>query len=144
MKTCTKCGKEKALDQFSQKKSGRIASCCKSCKNEYNKTWYQKNREAQISRTNKNRDKYYERNRQFIRQLKSQPCTDCGKKFHFAAMHFDHLRDKKFNISDGSSRAMNLDKLKKEIAKCEVVCANCHAVRTYTRLCSSVDRASAS
>jgi len=55
---------------------------------------------------------------------------DCGKRWHFCAMDFDHVRGKKlFEINDASCRA--LQKVKDEIAKCDVVCANCHRIRTY-------------
>lgn len=44
-------------------------------------------------------------------------------------MDFDHLGDKKFAV--GSSISYTLDAVREEIAKCEVVCANCHRERTY-------------
>jgi len=61
-------------------------------------------------------------------------CADCGFTGHPAALHFDHLPEfeKRRNLSKmtrGYSRANVLA----EIAKCEVVCANCHAIRTWTR-----------
>lgn len=71
-------------------------------------------------------------NRKHIRRIKTiTPCTDCKKFYPYYVMHFDHLRDKKFDI--GSSDKVSFDKLLAEIAKCEVVCANCHAQRTHTR-----------
>lgn len=66
-----------------------------------------------------------------IRELKDKPCVDCGGRFHFSAMQFDHVRGtKSFNISRASRSVKNL---MLEAEKCEVVCANCHAVRTYKR-----------
>lgn len=67
-----------------------------------------------------------------IRLLKSNPCTDCGGSFHYSAMDFDHPEDNKsFEIADfgGSS----WDKIQTEIDKCELVCSNCHRVRTWKR-----------
>jgi hypothetical protein len=61
-------------------------------------------------------------------------CTDCGYKAHAQALDFDHLPDfeKRFTISGGvTSRSM--DDLVEEISRCEVVCANCHRVRTAAR-----------
>ena len=46
-------------------------------------------------------------------------------------MHFDHLRDKKFNI--GAKSSLSINKIINEINKCEIVCANRHAERTYKR-----------
>lgn len=64
--------------------------------------------------------------------LKSKPCTDCGSSFNPWQMHWDHLRDKEFNISSGMFR-YSWERVLLEIAKCELVCANCHADRTYKR-----------
>ena len=57
---------------------------------------------------------------------------DCGYNLHPRALQYDHVRDiKLFNISDGWRYP--LSKRMEEIAKCEVVCANCHAIRTSER-----------
>lgn len=61
-------------------------------------------------------------------------CVDCGYNAHHSALDFDHLpgTEKKFPIMrDGLTR--NLESLMNEVAKCEVVCANCHRVRTWRR-----------
>ena len=68
-----------------------------------------------------------------MRALKeSTPCADCGKYYRYYVMHFDHLGDKKFNISYRSA-SYGSALLADEIEKCEIVCANCHAERTYQR-----------
>lgn len=70
--------------------------------------------------------------RQYINKLKGAPCTDCGETFHPDAMEFDHVRGEKWrNISRLTSASV--DTIRKEIAKCDLVCANCHRVRTATR-----------
>lgn len=52
-------------------------------------------------------------------------------------MQFDHLpgskHAKEFKLGLRSSN-VSVSKVLVEIAKCEVVCANCHAERTYQRL----------
>lgn len=58
-------------------------------------------------------------------------CADCGYNIHPEALEFDHLGDKEFSISSG--RRYGLDRLMAEIDKCDVVCANCHRVRTADR-----------
>jgi hypothetical protein len=70
--------------------------------------------------------------KEFVRSKKDVPCTDCGIKYPFYVMQFDHLSDKSFQIGNGT-RSGSLSKLQSEIDKCEVVCANCHAERTYRR-----------
>lgn len=70
----------------------------------------------------------------YLKQKTGKPCTDCGGTFHPVAMEWDHLdRDRKRAnvsrlVSHGSLRA-----LQEEMSKCELVCANCHAVRTFER-----------
>lgn len=70
--------------------------------------------------------------RDLIRNLKSKPCTDCGSMFHPICMDFDHTKGEKlFNITAGARRPLSV--LMAEIEKCEVVCANCHRLRTLNR-----------
>jgi hypothetical protein len=69
----------------------------------------------------------------FLRDLRGRPCQDCGGTFPWWLMDFDHRdpRDKKFSISAGRVLLKPRGALLEEIAKCDIVCANCHAVRTY-------------
>jgi len=88
-----------------------------------------------------NKDRYLERNRHYrqliqdyVRKLKeTSPCADCELNYPYYVMDFDHLEDKINSISflSGSGR---IGALKKEIKKCEIVCANCHRQRTHDRL----------
>lgn len=66
----------------------------------------------------------------WVNTQKDKPCADCKKKYPHYVMHFDHLGNKEFGISDYKNR-YSIKRLQKEINKCEVVCANCHAIRTY-------------
>ena len=61
-------------------------------------------------------------------------CADCGFNKHPAALEFDHMPGsmKLFNISEQIGNKSR-EVLWAEIAKCEVVCANCHAIRTADR-----------
>ncbi len=89
----------------------------------------------------KNRQMYYERNernrlarRAVIDQHKAKPCADCGEQYPPYVMDFDHLEsvDKVGNIATYWQR-WGMAKLLAEIAKCEVVCSNCHRERTHRR-----------
>lgn len=73
-------------------------------------------------------------NTKFIHDLKeATPCKDCGKKFPHYVMEFDHVRgQKRFGISFGC-RNYSLDVIRTEMKKCELVCANCHRERTFSR-----------
>ncbi len=73
-----------------------------------------------------------DKRRQLIIKLKSVPCADCGKKYPYFVMDFDH-RDpsqKLFTVSAMGTRSIKI--LLREIAKCDIVCANCHRIRSWT------------
>jgi hypothetical protein len=84
------------------------------------------------------RDRYRVRNMAFVTEAKAKPCRDCGVQYPPVAMDFDHVRGQK--VADLSTLVVgsSLDRIREEIAKCEVVCANCHRIRTASRLYSSV------
>ena len=64
---------------------------------------------------------------------KDNPCSDCGEKFPPVAMDFDHLHDKKVSISALVRLNPTQNRLTEEISKCELVCSNCHRIRTNAR-----------
>ncbi len=68
-----------------------------------------------------------------IRESKDKPCMDCGKTYGYWVMQFDHREPKlkEFNIAAWNKH--NLEDIRIEIAKCDVVCANCHMDRTHMR-----------
>lgn len=72
--------------------------------------------------------------RQHLEKVKSEtPCEDCEIQYPHYIMDFDHVRGvKKFNVSQ-LSKVKSMEALLEEIAKCEVVCANCHRHRTSVR-----------
>jgi len=76
-----------------------------------------------------------ERNKRIIREFKNVPCADCRKRYPFYVMDFDHVRGKKeCGIANFVTRkGCSVEKLLEEIAKCDVVCANCHRKRTHKR-----------
>lgn len=76
-----------------------------------------------------------ERNYAYANEAKDVPCADCGERFPTVCMDFDHLPgfEKVANISSLVQRPVSLERLVAEIAKCDVVCANCHRIRTADR-----------
>lgn len=73
------------------------------------------------------------RRKQVIDYKLAKGCTDCGYNEDAWALEFDHLGNKAFIISR-HIQSYSWDKLKLEIDKCEVVCANCHRIRTKRRM----------
>jgi len=61
-------------------------------------------------------------------------CVDCGIT-DIRVLEFDHVRGEKIDtITSMVRRGLSVDVLVAEIAKCEVRCANCHALATISRL----------
>lgn len=71
--------------------------------------------------------------REFINTFKSKPCMDCGGSFPPHVMDFDHVRGEKVS-NIGEMGNYSFDSIKEEISKCDLICANCHRIRTYNRL----------
>jgi hypothetical protein len=83
-------------------------------------------------RYRKNARAFYINRMKLIASWKAGPCEDCGKTFPPECMQFDHVRgDKLFEI--GRSVCIALHRVLTEVKKCDLVCANCHAIRTKKR-----------
>lgn len=93
-------------------------------------THYQKNKDYYIKR-NKERKALLRDKANIYKSEKG--CKDCGEK-DYEVLDFDHLNDKKDNVSNLIMRGQSWDNILKEIEKCEVVCSNCHRKRTAKRL----------
>jgi hypothetical protein len=68
-------------------------------------------------------------------KIKTQSgCVDCGYNKSPYALQFDHIgNDKKESVSNLIRSDYSWETIILEINKCEVVCANCHAIRTQNR-----------
>ena len=69
------------------------------------------------------------------RALKTKPCSDCGQTYPFYVMQFDHREGgvKVKSVALMVYSTTRWAKVEAEIAKCDLVCANCHATRTWRR-----------
>lgn len=88
----------------------------------------------QKARELKGRQTRLKRGQQYIYNiLKDAKCVDC-KYDNWLALEFDHLPEysKKFDVSQMYSKS--LEAIQKEIDKCEIVCSNCHSIRTFKRI----------
>ena len=121
MARCSRCDERKSVVEFRPRPVSRSARAGISC--------YCRDCESLMKRAS--RDQL----RELVREIKSNtPCADCGLYFHFSAMDFEHTGDdkvadvSKLMATGGFRRALA------EMEKCEVVCSNCHRVRTWKRL----------
>lgn len=66
-----------------------------------------------------------------LEYLKSHACIKCGEE-DILVLEFDHRDRKKklFSIGEAFHRGMTLIKVKREIEKCDILCANCHRRKT--------------
>jgi hypothetical protein len=73
--------------------------------------------------------------RAILDKTKSTPCQDCGNCFPTVCMDFDHRpgEEKLFVLGSCTWLIPSLEELHAEIAKCDVVCSNCHRLRTFKR-----------
>ena len=136
MRTCTECGEEKLETEFYWKvrKRNKLQSRCKVCQKTRSRNHYEANKQDYITRNLIRNPKRRDANHEFVNGLKSKPCTDCGETFHPAAMQFDHIANNKRRcISEMVGRGYAQETILKEVEKCELVCGNCHAVRTHVR-----------
>jgi hypothetical protein len=63
-----------------------------------------------------------------------QGCSDCRNKYPHYVLEFDHRPEfKKIDNVYRVLRNYGEDAAWAEVGKCDVVCANCHKVRTYQR-----------
>ena len=70
----------------------------------------------------------------YVAWRKDAPCADCGTFYPSYVMDFDHVRGEKWmKLSQLVTRSVTRATLDAEIAKCDLVCANCHRERTQRR-----------
>jgi hypothetical protein len=135
IKFCSQCEQAKDIAEFAKKGAHRKQSRCKSCNRDYLREYYELNPLEKLRVLHSNRVRR-QGIQQFLLEQKDKPCADCGNRYPREAMDFDHLGDKEFTISNGKN-IVSRERLEAEIAKCDVVCSNCHRTRTETRRLSA-------
>jgi hypothetical protein len=139
-RVCTKCGGSEPKVTFAAQRRQ-----CKECRKGYLREYYAKNETyfadyrhenakkiGQKSVRCQQRSKHERYNS--IQILKSAPCQDCSRSFPFYVMDFDH-RDPSLKVAGISTMVKTYvpwPKVLEEIAKCDLLCACCHRLRTYT------------
>jgi hypothetical protein len=131
---CTACDEDLPVDAFAfrSRSAGTRHSRCKQCVRSYQRQWYARNAEAHRSAARDGRRRRAAVNRGLISAAKSVPCADCGGRFATEQMDFDHIRGRKV-AAVSQMKTMARWRLVAEIAKCDVVCVNCHRQRTRSR-----------
>lgn len=96
------------------------------------KAWQKQYNEKTKERKREWNREAYDRRRAIVDAFKSAPCMDCGKTYPPCVMDFDHVRGNKIgNIA--TMIRQSIDVVIEEIEKCDIVCSNCHRIRTHER-----------
>jgi hypothetical protein len=139
LKKCSKCGKEKILKEFYFRKSGNRSGHpyekCKECMKRRGRNYYHVNRNRQLKLAISRRGKYRVLMHTYLSEVKNRPCMDCDKRYPSYVMDFDHREGeiKTNEIARMIVGGWSKNKIETEIKKCDLVCANCHKIRTFER-----------
>lgn len=131
-KRCYKCVFDKPLEDFplNRTRADGHGSMCKACKKTYNGTYYVATKQRHNPARAQRRTRVKAAAREFVYDyLRRHPCVDCGET-DIVVLDFDHQGDKLDEISVLINKGVGLERIRLEIEKCEVVCANDHRRRT--------------
>jgi hypothetical protein len=134
VRKCGRCGELKPIDEFAwrRKRKRQRDNMCAPCRSAYGREHYLANRQKYIdAEARRKRARAEARTRYLIEYFREHPCADCGEADPIV-LEFDHLRDKCFEVTNQFA-SRNWQEILAEIAKCDVVCANCHRRRTASR-----------
>lgn len=138
MKSCTKCGENKSLNEYflKDKKSGRLHAQCKACYKAHRQTYYrihyERYKDSYLKRAQARRRKVrLEFRTNMLEYLSDKSCLDCGES-DIRVLELDHIdpSTKLFNISQAVKHGYSWQDVLNEIKKCQILCANCHKKRT--------------
>lgn len=138
-KICSKCKISQDIENFSKDKNKKDGHgyVCKTCTNTYLNERYAKNSKEHCKATYQVKVKNRKENRiKMLEYLKICKCIDCENN-DVRVLEFDHISNNKtFSVNQLLQEGRGWKRIKEEIDKCEVVCANCHRIRTYARKAS--------
>lgn len=123
-RVCSKCGtwdELKRYPKFTRAGKTYYEGQCWSCKKKYHKKYVWASQGGFVAAKKK-----------VVEEYKRVPCADCKGTFPAVCMDFDHVRGEKVEgIAKMVAQSWSMEKLSEEIAKCDLVCANCHRIRTH-------------
>ena len=128
---CAMCMRWKPTSEFHNSRTGQF-SYCRDCRLAYDRRYYaERGRVPRLARQRA----AIRRARAWMASIKvGLPCVDCGGEFPVYVMHWDHLPafDKVDEVSSMVA-SRSREAVLAELKKCELVCANCHVMRTVRR-----------
>jgi hypothetical protein len=125
---CKRCEQTLPLEAFNRYKDG-YQWWCRECF----KAYFRERGSLHLEQVGAARDARRERaHRHVLAQLENTSCADCGET-DVVVLEFDHVDEKTGEVGALVTSSTRIDLIDLEIAKCEVVCCNCHRRRTYLR-----------
>src|SRR5947209_3526496 len=118
-KPCPRCQTVKPIEAFAPRRKTGRQSWCQACLKVY-----QRGRPRVLAA------------RRIVREAKKgRSCADCGLHYPHFVMDFDHRpgEGKRAGINVLVKRGTKAETLLDELSRCDLVCANCHRIRTYQR-----------
>lgn len=114
MSFCVVCNIELNISNayYRGKKENRLTSHCKKCFNKYCS------------------NRWKERKRKIVEE-KGSICADCKCQYHYSVYEFHHLDPSQKEFSWSKAKTLTEEKMKKELDKCIMLCANCHRLRHW-------------
>lgn len=132
-KYCSSCKTHLNTEAFGKNRcqSDGLQTKCKVCDTKYKLELYQKDKEKYKTKTRDNKKKMRDWFNQYRKTLKcsNEQCGD--NRWYVLDFHHTDPGEKEFTISQMSCRGVGKERILQEIAKCEVLCANCHRARHY-------------
>ena len=104
--------------------------------------YYNNNKEkcAEKARNWRNKNKEYVREKQKESKRKRKEeailylggvCIDCGGEFHPSIFEFHHRNPSEKDSDPSKTLMLKWEKIKAELDKCDLLCANCHRLRHH-------------
>jgi hypothetical protein len=127
VRRCVRRQLHKPVEQFAwrRKPRGQLDTYCRPCRADYKQMHYAASRERYIANAARRKQSLAEERTKFlIEYFATHPCVEFAEADPLV-LEFNHLGDKSFTIG-AQLRYRDWETLLREIAKCEVVCANCH------------------
>jgi hypothetical protein len=88
---------------------------------------------CQTCKSARQRERIHETRAWLIALKKTLVCAQCGfSDYRALQFHHEAPTEKEFAVGDVARRGGSLKRLKAEIEKCTVLCANCHAIEHYS------------
>jgi hypothetical protein len=131
---CSRCHEAKPASEFAWRRRaiGELDAYCRACRAAYKREHYLANRQRYLATAARRKEALEaERTAFLFDYFGKHPCADC-RETDPIILEFDHRGDKEFDIARGI-RGRNWRAVLDEIAKCDVVCPNCHRRRTALR-----------